>query len=333
MTSPTETPIPTAVWRLTYAGRDVSADLAPMVTKVVYTDQLHGKSDELQIWIEDHDGRWRGPWFPNKADKLTLSFGWKDGPMQNAGGFEVDDVDYEDPPALMVIKAVSAGITPDLRTEKTRGHNGMSLTELVGKYALEHKLDVVGSVPAVSFERLTQRQETDLAFLQRIAEENGCVVTIRDHKLVFTDRAQLNAAPPARTIVRGDRTVKQVRLRRKAAQTFGAAVATYRDPTTDKDIEVRVDAPNLKSADVHRLTERVENEAQARARASAALNDLNAGETGGTITLVGDPSMAAGARLAISGWGRFDGVYLIQQARHEMVVDGGFTTELELKAG
>ncbi len=35
-----------------------------MTTSVTYTDQAHGQADEIDVTVQDKDGRWKGEWKP-----------------------------------------------------------------------------------------------------------------------------------------------------------------------------------------------------------------------------------------------------------------------------
>ena len=46
---------------LIYEGIDISRDIAPFLLSFEYTDKSSGESDDLQIQMEDCDGKWRDP--------------------------------------------------------------------------------------------------------------------------------------------------------------------------------------------------------------------------------------------------------------------------------
>ncbi len=322
-----------AVWDVLYQGRSITAALAPFVEQLDYSDELHGKSDELTITVNDADGQWRSAWYPGKGDRLSMTFGLEEGPRHPAGSFEIEEIEQgftRDGGATMQIKALSAGITGPMRTEATQGHEQITLAQLATLYADKHRLTVVGDIPDLSFNRITQHGETDLGFLKRIADENGLCLACKSDQLVFTSRAGLKAAGAILTLGRAD--IISGRVRDKTLQTYKAAAVSYSDPATGKTIEVTVNAPGAISGDVHKITDRVENELQARQRAEAALNRLNAGERGGSLKLPGDPRIAAGVKLALNGdFGRMAGEYLVEKARHRFSTGDGYTTEVDLK--
>lgn len=92
MSGPVEVPVPQA--RIIYEGKDISADISPYLLSVGYTDRLSGESDELELRLEDTDGRWRGDWYPGKGDSLTVSIGYAGQEPVSCGSFEIDEIDF-----------------------------------------------------------------------------------------------------------------------------------------------------------------------------------------------------------------------------------------------
>lgn len=78
------------------------------------------------------------------------------------------------------------------------------------------------------------------------------------------------------------------------------------------------------------LKKRVKSQAEAERLAKAKLRELNAQIMTGQVTLVGDPSIAAGVVIAVKGFGAFDGNFIVEEARHN-VSSSGYTTELRLR--
>lgn len=107
--------------RIVYEGKDISADISPYLVSVGYTDRLSGESDELELRLEDTDGRWRGDWYPGKGDSLTVSIGYAGQELVSCGGFEIDEIELSFPPDEVSIRALATGISVSCRTRKSKG--------------------------------------------------------------------------------------------------------------------------------------------------------------------------------------------------------------------
>jgi phage protein D len=319
-------------WLLLYQNRNITAAIEPWVTKVTYADKMHGEADELEIDLDDTDGRWRTIWAPAKKDKLGLKFGYLKEPMQNAGGFEIDEIEYKGPPHSLTIKALAAGITPSLRTAKSAAYEGQSLRQIAETVAARHGLTVSGDIADLRLGRLTQDKERDLSFLKRTAEDFGHVFTIRDQTLVFHQIADLKSRPAIATI---DRTMMlQYALKSSTLGKVASVALTYHDPDTRQIVSASAVAADPITGDVLRMRDRSPTRETAEARAQAALERANRGGEGeGSITLPGDPRLAAGCRVQVTGLGILNKDYLVEKATHAMERQAGYVTTLEVKAG
>lgn len=104
----------------------------------------------------------------------------------------------------------------------------------------------------------------------------------------------------------------------KAKQNQAVLSYTYVDPNAPED------------AQEYELKKRVKSQAEAERLAKAKLRELNAKVMTGQVTLIGDPSIAAGVVIAVKGFGSFDGNFIVEEARHN-VSSSGYTTELRLR--
>ena len=63
--------VPHPVFMLSYGQKNITNDITPYVLSVTYTDYLSGQSDELEVELEDADGRWINA--ASSAPSATLS--------------------------------------------------------------------------------------------------------------------------------------------------------------------------------------------------------------------------------------------------------------------
>lgn len=176
------------------------------------------------------------------------------------------------------------------------------------------------------FARVTQKQESDLAFLKRLATSNGYDFTVRGTELVFYARSALEAQPPVLTVARGN--VERFAFENRTRLVNKAAQVAYQDPASRQLIIQSVAATDIPTGDTCKLTTRCENGQQAMLKAQAALNNGNVWFTNARLTLPGSTSLSAGNTIALSGWASFDGVYLIDTSKHSLSRRTGYSTEV-----
>lgn len=236
-------------WVLEYESLEVTSLLAPMVTSVTYTDHSHGKSDELELTVHDVDALWRTGWWPAKSDRLRMQIGYEGEALVPCGDFQVDDVTTEGPPDTVKIHALSAGHAAKLRTKQTRAFEGLTLEAVAEQIAAENGMTVVGSfeselVTAEPVERITQDDETTLAFLARLAEENGYEFNVRGDLLCFQLLSELEAQLPVFTFGLGD--LKRYNFSSTVQHTYIACEVSFFDPRTGRPLTARVYEQNFR---------------------------------------------------------------------------------------
>jgi uncharacterized protein len=321
-------------WVLTWEGVDVSKEISPLVLSVEYTDELHGRSDGLDLTLCDSDARWRTSWYPTKGDKLDLKFGWEGEALQSAGLFEVDEAEFSGPPSTFHVRALGSGIKHAMRQKRTIAYDGVTLKSMADKVAARHGLTVVGDVDAdLRLGRVTQHNEGDLAFLKTQAENWGHAFTVRGNQLVFHKLETLRNGAVA--LVLTPSMVSSWRLFDRTLGTAATAKVIHDDPKTKTTIQGQGIGPGGGGADNLVIVDRVENVAQADVRAQTAVDAANNDAFGGQFTMPGEPRLAAGVKVQAKGFGRFDRQYVVTQARHSMRggQGGGFTTMVEIRLG
>ena len=319
-------------WTLLYQGANVTADISAMVLSITYTDHLGHFSDDLRIELEDRHRKWQGPWFPAQGDLLSLAIGYAGGVMLPCGEFQVDELELSGMPDVFHLRCLAAWITPSIRTPKSVGYENVALPAIAQTVASAHGLTLVSVPPALNvvYARVTQKQETDLAFLRRLANEHNYDFSIRSGKLVFYARTALEAKAPAFTISRKD--LDRFSFKAMAVGTYSAARVSYQHPATKALITQSATDPQVKNGSTLNLARRVENGQQAQLRAQAALHAHNMLLTTGELSGEGDPRLAAGVVTALHGFGNFDRNYLVMQSRHALSRMGGYTTSVQIRS-
>lgn len=320
-------------FKLLYRGVDIADELAPHLIACTYTDEIEGKSDEIDVSVQDKDGIWRGAWCPELGDTLELSIAKdKAGPFIPCGTFELDEPNGNIARGgdTFAFRGQAAPISKSLRTKKTRGYESQNLKQVAEKVAGEHGLTLVGTPPNVQFERVTQRRKRDLAFLAKLASDYGAYFSVRGKQLIFMPRKDVHARAPVRVIDVSDPDLISASFKKGSHKTYSKAKATYYDGKNKKTIDVSIEDKAVKNGDTLRIDDRTENEGQAKARAQSELDKQNLKKKTATIEFVGDPLLCAGQTIMLGpGWGKWAGKYVIQSSRH-ILTRKGYTLTMEL---
>ena len=195
-------------WILTYLGVNIAADVSQMVLAIRYVDRLDGASGELEVDLEDSAKLWQGAWYPTLGDIVSLQIGYSGETLLDCGEFQIDDLELDGPPDVMRLRCLAAYVTPAMRTANTVAYENMGIVEIAamiaGKYGLVMVTASSESESDVVFARVTQRRQTDLEFLKRLAREHNFEFTVRAGQLVFYARPVLESVAAVLTVTRSD---------------------------------------------------------------------------------------------------------------------------------
>lgn len=333
---------PMPAFELLYNGRAMTADISPYVVSITYTDQLSGSSDTLDIEIEDSDGRWLDSWFPQKGAKLEFRFGYHHLPLVSAGTFDLDELTLSGPPSRVSLRAKATGAQKAVRTRNSHGYENTTLLAVAQRVAKRLHMKLIGKIEPLKIDRVTQYQEGDLAFLHRLAGQYGYAFKVTDNntKMVFWKTADLSLRSAIRRYAPGELT--RWSFRDSLAEAPAAVKVSHHNPATRQLVqyETRADdstvqgddsAGQVSNADTVHLVRRAPNKASAEAQGKAAMDARMLERTTGNLTLEGDPLLAAGQNIELTGLGLLSGIYTISRATHSLAQGSGYTTELELK--
>lgn len=323
----------TPTFILKYQDKDISKDIEPSTISIAYTDTLHASSPDLDITLINEQRKWMGDWLPGLGDRLKLSLQYKDTEtVLDCGEFELDDLEYSGAPDVIKIGALATFISSSLRQKNTKAWEKITLKQVAAAIAKKNELELIGEVKDVSFDRLTQNEQSDLEFLVDLADDYGHVVKVEGNRLIFYDWNQLESRGVIATYT--DREVikdQGYRLVYQTKGTYKAAKISYTNPETKKEVEFEVEADDIATGDILKLNERCETRQQAIAKAKEQLRRANGEQCTGSIGLEGEPRIVAGANIQLEGYGKLSGKFQIIKARHSLTKQSGWRVDVDIR--
>lgn len=318
-----------------YNSKNITEDVTRYLLMLTYSDKTHGESDEIEIELEDVDGRWRNNWYPEKGAKLTVSIG-----QLNCGVFEIDQIDLKGPPDTVTIRGMATGIVNSLRTKKSDAHENKTLRQIAEKVAQKNSLTIAGEIPEITIGRATQNQETDLGFLKRIAGQFGIVFAVRESVITFTAVYDLEKRGVSFVLDKTDLTtyslkdkatgaVKSAKVRSKSAKDNAKVEADIEYKKWQEEEGYKYD--DIENQDEAVTHERVENKQQAEAVAKAIMHLSASNQQEGSITIKGNELAVAGNNFTLEGLGKISGKFNIKESTHKIDKSGGYVTDCEIK--
>lgn len=174
-----------------YEQKDITNAITPYLLEITYTDYLSDQSDEITLTLEDVNGDWLYDWYPDNGDGVELSLADDMGELMSLGRFEISEIEYRYPPSVVVLKALSTGISKANRTNQAKVYKDTTLADIVRTVAKRLNLSVTGQIRDIKITTVTQYQERDVEFLTRLAKTYGHSFKIVDNTLVFYDNEKL----------------------------------------------------------------------------------------------------------------------------------------------
>src|SRR5690606_31792514 len=137
---------------------------------------------------------------------------------------------------------------------------------------------------------IQQSEQSDIAFLVGLCDEEGATVKITDDQLVVYDDAKLEKIEPSRTLKKGDINIKSYDFSRSITNAnYASCTVTYKQPKkatiTGTFTIPGAKGPNLK------IQKRAENQAEAVRFARNELRKRNREANKASFTLLGDPNI------------------------------------------
>lgn len=325
-----------AIADITYMGVKITKDIAPYLKTFTFNDN-EGKSDDIQLDLEDRERKWQGPWLPKKGDKISaiiqLPNWYKEGETVtlNCGTFFVDEVSFKGPPDAVSIKALSVPFTKGGKdTKKSKAWENATLQAILTDVAKEAGLKLVYDAPTFIYDRVEQDKKTPLAFAKSLAKREGLATKVTKEQLIIYDELEYEQKSEVRTITRGEDDVKSYDFKESAAEEqYSKVELSYLDSKTKKNIKYTYNVPGVKDGPTLKINKRAKSLEEAKRWAQKEARNKNKGSKSGKITLMGHEKMVQGVTVIIKNFGAFDGKYFIESSSHS--VTGGYSTNINLR--
>lgn len=318
-------------FRIEIGGIDRTDMVRTRLLDAKVTDEAGQMSDRLELNFDDRDAAIPIP--PKDAD-IRLWLGYADHPTLRPvymGSFKVDEAEVGSGPRSLAIRAKAADLGGGFRSPKFRSWDGKTIGDIVGQVAADNGYTplIDPELSAIVVPHIDQTEESDAAFLTRLAGNHDAVAKPADGKLIFTkrhgDTRPGGGAIPTVALTPKDFTSWKAKISERG--NHGKVTSYYQDHATGERAAVTVgDGGDDVSPYLDRDPYGTREEAEAGARAK--LNDFGRGKLSFNGSGPGRPDLFAEARIVLSGFRPgVDGSYALKSVEHSFS-NSGFTTSV-----
>lgn len=365
---------------ITIDGKNVTGYLNEYLIGVTFNDKTSCEVDDITITLEDRDEKFSDEWMPMIGDPLTVQIvttnidGSQD--ILECGDFEIDLVTDSGPPNICQIKAVNTVNSPIRKVLRSKQWKNMTLgaicEQIANTYQLKYQFigaDITenGKVIAIDDDNMdisevNQSEQSDLAFLVKLADDYGYVVKLDDEQLILCAQDYLEAQEPTASFDKDELANRQAG--RQGFDIYKEVTVRYISPKTKKVKKARAKAvdPNMaiynkewlaahskqkqsskkstaKKSDKTPtkplsyfannggsktlvIRQYFSSDKAAEKFARAQLQKKNRGEWKLSAEVKGEVSLLAGTVIYIDNYGQYEGLYYVEETTHSVGTNG-----------
>lgn len=235
----------TPVAKLSINGKPFNTDALSRIISISLTDKSGFEADELTVSLSDHDGKLA---LPPKSAEITIALGYIETGILDKGSYKITEVSWSGAPDTLHITAQSADTSDRFSEAKEKSWHKTSLTEIIESIAAAN-----GYTPIIGkayqdekIDHIDQSNESDAAFLSRLAERYDAIATVKHGRLLFVSSGEATTASgqPLPTIRITRNSGDQYTFRYSNTESYNAVRAYYIDKQTGKKHEVVITEEN-----------------------------------------------------------------------------------------
>lgn len=231
--------------RLTIDGKPFGTDAASRIISINLTDKSGFEADELTVTLSDHDGRLA---FPPISAEIRLFLGYKETGLVDKGSYKITELSWAGAPDTLTLTALAADVSDKFSEARERSWHKTDLKKIIETIAAEHGyIPIVGKAwQSEKIDHIDQSNESNAAFLSRLAERYDAIATVKHGRLLFVSAGEAATADgkplPTVRIVRqsGD----SYSFKQTDTESYNGVRAYYIDRKTNKKHEIVITEDN-----------------------------------------------------------------------------------------
>jgi uncharacterized protein len=323
---------------VTVDGNAVAGGFYERLISCTVTDKEGVISDTFSIDLNDGPPNFLS--LPPTGAIVNIRVGYLKTGIRPLGRFKIDKVTPKCLPYSLSISGKSADLGKgDHKRRKERHWDNKKLGDIVstiaGEMGLSARVD-----PAIAnyvYPWIGQQDESNVSLLRRLEERHNALFAVKSGQLVFVRRGSGLASagsPLGNVVVTPDIIVLgSCEFEANDRTKYSKVVSYWQDKNEVKRVEVSASTDEADAEAIYRITEPFASLEEADKAANSRAKALRRGEGTARVTVVGDPTIVAGAPLMFRGVrpGLDGRPFIIDTVTHTFD-KSGFKTAISAKA-
>jgi len=292
--------------------KDITTTLKKELISLTFKDEANKKADELTLRV---GGDFKRPQF---EDTLKLYLGYGED-LIYCGSFSIQN-STRIGNNILSISATGVDFSNVLKEKRDITYEKISIKQICKQIADRNVLKLKSDFDDVMILSIAQSSESDLHFLDRLAEDYNAIFNIKNDTLVFTHKIKankINEDLPAYTISANECLSNTPSIKYSNKTLYKSCKSIWHDTKENKtkEVTVGVGEPVLINKGSFK------NAAEAKLKAQAKLERATQGLITGSLSLDGDVIFAGGKLILIDTL-EDDGEYQIKSVNHNFSSNG-----------
>lgn len=309
-----------------FNGKWLGKSLDGYLQSVIYTDVASGKSDQLEIVLQNIEMDWLGKKYPKKGDRVDgriIFVNWDSilDKKVDCGAFVLDDVGFSGGPLTAEFGCVAAPIDSSFNTrERTKTYKDVTIGEIAQEIADKYGLELRCSDADIRIKTIEQSQKTDSVFLYDLCDTYGLSMKVYKKAIVIYDQTVMEEKKTVARLTRESFIDDRWDYKDALVGVYTGARISYKPGDGSDEISVYVGEKDeeAKDARVLHVNEVADSISDAYFKAAAAVNKSNQEATTLSGDIWPDPKICAGVTVKVSGLGKADGKYFVDKCVTEV---------------
>ena len=317
-------------FKITADKKDVTALIAQRLVSINITDETGLVSDTCEILLDNRDEKLE---IPARGAVLEVSLGYENKPLTKMGNYIVDDVEVSSPPLQIRItgkasNTLDKNLSKKIKAPQSKSWHGYTLVGIITAIANNHgfKAAIDEYFKQIYISHLDQTDESDLSFLNTLAQSYGAFAKLSLGRLLFFRRG-ISVSERGFELPTTKLSAAQIsdwKLRVSDMEKFGKVIAKWHNFATGKEEDVFAGTGDPDYTMLYKFI----SADRALDAAKAKLAEFKRGAENLNFSTIGNPNLSAENKITFTDIKYLKNKnWIIANVNHSLT-DQGFTTQV-----